>query len=465
MLRASLVLLLACGGLPSWAEEPAPRTVTLDQAFAYARAHQPQIRSVLAELAARRSEARVPRAEWFPTLGGAAELLYGTTNNTTASTLNVPEVDLPRIGATPSRTGASARWSGAPSTLVALTLDQQVYDFGRIAAQAAVADAFVAMTRATATDVELAIALAVEEAYHGVLSAKDVQAATEDAYRRAIVHRDFAQARVKTGLGPPIELTRAQADVAELEVRRIQVAASLRVARAALAASMGSDALELDAAPVEENRGAPAFDEALQKAAAHNPAILAATARLTAQRAASSAILHEILPNLFASATLSGRAGGASPSSGTTPYGDGWLPDVANWHLGLVLQWNIVDATVLARRAASQARAEAAQADLDLARLNVTLAAERAYLDYDAALRALPGLAAAVKAAQENEAQADARFRAGLGTNVELADAEALYTHQQLELAIGRFAVARARAQLGRVIGETRLPPANGRGQ
>jgi outer membrane protein TolC len=183
-----------------------------------------------------------------------------------------------------------------------------------------------------------------------------------------------------------------------------------------------------------------------------------AVAALHARRADTRAIARELAPNIFASVGISGRAGGAQPSSGGVPFGEGWLPDVGNWHAGLILQWNLFDATVLARKSAAQAREEAARADYDLARTQVALGAERAYLDLDAASRALPGLASAVAAAKANQAQADARFKAGLGTIVELADAEALLTTAQLELAIGQFDVARARAQLARAMGKNRMP-------
>ena len=67
---------------------------------------------------------------------------------------------------------------------------------------------------------------------------------------------------------------------------------------------------------------------------------------------------------------------------------------------------------------------------------------------------AVPGLQEALNAAVANSAQADARFREGLGTSVELADSEALRTDAEIQLAVGRFEVARARAYLGRVIAE-----------
>ena len=44
--------------------------------------------------------------------------------------------------------------------------------------------------------------------------------------------------------------------------------------------------------------------------------------------------------------------------------------------------------------------------------------------------------------------------KAGLGTGVELADAETLRTDAEIQFALGRFEVARARAALGRAIAE-----------
>jgi outer membrane protein TolC len=55
-----------------------------------------------------------------------------------------------------------------------------------------------------------------------------------------------------------------------------------------------------------------------------------------------------------------------------------------------------------------------------------------------------------VDAAKANAAQADARFHAGLGNVVELADAENILTRSELDRAVGIFDVARARARLAR---------------
>lgn len=454
--RAPLILCIVLGAAPL-ARAVQIRTVTLPEALAYARARQPSVKSALAEFEARRAEARVPRAQWLPQVGATAQVYLATSNNTTASYVAVPELDIPRVGGTDARTQANASWSPTASTLAGIGIGQEVFDFGRISAQIAVADAYAAMAKANAESVGLDIALGVEEAYHGVITAKEVLTATEDALKRAVTHRDYAAAGVKSGLHPPIDLTRAQADVARLEVRLIQAESGLQEARAALAAAMGSTEPEVDAAPIETDvAAAPAFADAMRTAVERNPDILAAVAQLNARHEAVSAVTRELLPNILASAALTGRAGGAAPASmNDIPLGDGWLPDVANWHVGLILQWNIFDGTVLARRSAAKAREEAARAEVELARMNVGLFAEKSYLDLDAALAALPRLKLAVDAAVANQKQADARFKAGLGNIIELADAEALLTDSELQYAIGEFNVARARAALGRAMSQS----------
>jgi outer membrane protein TolC len=455
---------IVCGiAAAARAEAPgsSPASMTLAEALSFASAHQPLIRSALARLDARHGEAQIPRAAWLPRLGATAQLFYGTANNSTASYVNVAGVDLPRIGGTPS-TGAGGSLRPQPSTLAAATLDQEVYDFGRIAARIAVADALADEALADVDAARLDVQLAVEESFDAVLSAKEVLGAAEDAWKRASAHRDLAQAGVRSGLRPPIDLTRAQAELSQAEVRRVRARSGLVMARSALAAAIGADALEVDAVPLPTGvapQPSPGLDEALRHARSRNPAIIAGLARIRAQEANTRAIGRELLPNVIASATVSGRAGGTAPSSGPVPYGDGWLPDVVNWDAGLVLQWTLLDGTVLARRQASRAREEQAKADLATIANSVVLAAQRSYLDLDAAQQAIPGLVEAVTAAQANLAQADARFRAGLGNVIEVADAEALLTNAQVDLAIGHFAADRARAALGRAVGEAARAP------
>ena len=97
-------------------------------------------------------------------------------------------------------------------------------------------------------------------------------------------------------------------------------------------------------------------------------------------------------------------------------------------------------------------RVRAAEVDAQREKLRAQI--EEATEELGVAQKALPALQRAVDAATANLDQANARFGKGLGTAVELADAEALLTDSQIQLAVGQFQRARARARLARVIAE-----------
>jgi outer membrane protein TolC len=129
---------------------------------------------------------------------------------------------------------------------------------------------------------------------------------------------------------------------------------------------------------------------------------------------------------------------------------------VPNWDVGLVIAWPLFDATVNARRDRELIQADAARAVAEVVRQRLVASVEGAYLDVEAAHDALPVLRHSVDAAVANYDQASARFDAGMGNAVELADAEELRTDAEIQLALGTFDLARTRAALGRLMAEAR---------
>jgi len=460
-LLATLVLLAVFGADPSalaLAQEdaPAPRAITLPDALAYARAHQPVIRAALARITRERAEAEVPRRQWMPTVGATAQIFAATANNTTGTYVNPAFIDISRIGGTRSVDAANATFSPYASTLVGVGLTQQIFDFGRIAAQAAAADAFVEVRQHDADAERLDVEFSVEEAFFAVHAAKEILKSSEDAFTRATVHRDLARAGVNSGLRSPIELTRAEADLERFDTGRIRARGGLKIARAVLAASMGATEAALDvagAAPTPADM--PALASAMRQAAARDPHLLETMSMLKAQEQRTRAIGAEMRPDLLLSGTLSGRAGGATPSgNGDKADVAGFVPSVPNWGVGLVLSWPFFDGVISARRDAARAGEDVRREEIEVARQQLTATIGRAYVTVGVARDALPALRRAVDAAIANYSQADARFKAGLGTSVELADAEALRTTADIQLALGVFELARARASFGRAIAE-----------
>jgi outer membrane protein len=438
--RALFALILIA--TPAFAD-PAASSMTLKQAIGYAREHQPSLVAAKARVEVARAQAQLPRAAQAVRIGAALELLGGTNNNTTASYATLGFLDVARIGGTPAN--APVSWSPEASTIAGVSLHKDLYDFGRLDTLGDALDLQARAASETAQAAALDVDLFVEESFYAVLGAKAVVAASEAAVTRSTTHRDFAKARVGAQLMPPIELARAEADLARYDVDRVRANGALRTARSVLAAAIGSSA-SVDAGADDVTFGEPVQDV---------PELRAARDLLDAQRLTTRSIDKEMLPDLGVSAEFTGRAGGADVATNPGPTGNGWVPDVPNWDAVLVLTWPIYDRVVSTRAEASKRQEGVRAAELAEVGEQLRTIAERTAIELDVERSAQPALQRAVDAALANHDQAEARFNAGLGTAVELSDAEALLTQAQIQLAVGQFQLSRARARLARVLAES----------
>jgi outer membrane protein TolC len=428
-------------------------TVTLPEALKLARTRAPQLQAARLRLEAATRELDAARAAWLPTVGALAEVVGSSTNNSTATVLSNGAVDLPRIGAT--KVSATPDFTPAVSTVLALGARQTIYDFGRITAQTQLARAQADVEAARLSGGNLTLELNVRRAFYAVLAAHLVLDASEQASARARAHRDFAKTAVDSQVRPPIELTRAEAELARAEVGRIRAESGLRSSRVLLASLLDAPEAEVDAqGELVAQTPLASPDEVRRAALAKEPALTEAEAQQRALEQQAEVVAAQRRPTLFATAAVSGRNGGAPPSSGTAPVGLGLVPAVPNYDLGVVLSWPLFDAAVNQREAAAEARARAAAADLAGVKLRVAEQALQLAERARVADLSLAALEHAADAARANAAQAEARFKAGLGTSTELADAETIHTEADINVAIGRFEALTARAALSRAMAE-----------
>ena len=433
--------------------QPSVRTMTLHEAIEYARAHQPSLAAARARVEVAREQAQLPRAAWSPRVVLGAELVAGTNNNTTTSYGGPLGFDIPRIGGTTAN--ATRSLSPEPSSLAGGGVRQEVYDFGRLSAQAQALDLFARAAEEDAQLADLDLTLFVEESFYAVEGAKAVLKASEAAVQRATAHRDFSKAGVDAKLRPPIDLTRADADLARFEVERVRAQGSVTAAQSVLAAAIGAPDAAIDTGADDVTYpSAPPIDAIANQLDRQDPSLRAAHDALEAQQAVTRSIERELLPDFSLSAGFTGRAGGAQVTGQTTPAGGGFVPDVPNWDAMIVLSWPIFDRTVDVRAETSRRIERVRAAELDAQREKLRGVGAQAYVDLQVSQSALPALQRSVDAARANQQQADARFRGGLGTIVELTDSEALLTDAEIQLAIGQFQLSRARARLVRAAAE-----------
>jgi outer membrane protein TolC len=278
--------------------------------------------------------------------------------------------------------------------------------------------------------------------------------AAEAAYTRAKTHRDFSAAAVANKLRAPVELARAEADLARFDVGRIRAKGGLDLARGLYSAAVGAPSALLDTTGSPAALPAmPTLEQAVAEAAKRDPALKALVAATKAQEATTTAIGAESRPNVYLSSTLSARAGGAPVASGSLA-GSGFVPSVPNWDVGLVVSWPFFDGVVQKRKEASKAKEDTLHAEIDLQKQKQLAAVRRAWFDVKVAESSLPALEKAQEAAKLTYGQTEARFKEGLATTIELADAEALLADAEIQLAIGRFELMRRRAIFSRIVAE-----------
>ncbi len=425
------------------------RVLSLDDAVGFALAHGPEAMAAAARVGAANAEAQVPVANWLPQLDAGAELLGGSVNQTTASFFSVPGVDAARVSGRPAT--ATTDWRAYPSSFAGLRLHQEIFDFGKYFAQVAAQDARVEVAKANARVVHANLRYAVTSAYFSVFAAKAVVLAAEEAYTRAEAHRNLAAAGVKAGMREPIVLARANADLSRFDSERIRARGALQNARVALAAAIGSPDEDLDVTDAPPPLPVPPTPEqGMAQALANEPSLRAAAASLRAATANTRSVTADYFPELALQGFIGGDAGGAPGAP--VPPSQGWLPSVANYAVAVTLRIPLLDFQILAHRRVALAEQRVFAAELVRVTAQVDATVRNAYVTRDVAISMLPALEREVAAARANWAQADARFSAGIGTSVELADAEALREDSDIRLALGRFDIARSEAALRRAM-------------
>jgi outer membrane protein len=158
-------------------------------------------------------------------------------------------------------------------------------------------------------------------------------------------------------------------------------------------------------------------------------------------------------PDLGLTAGVLSLAGGGAPSSGPVPYGNGWLPVVPNWDVGLVLTWPVFDPVQLRRADEYQARADELVAVSAEARQQLLANVRQTYLAATTAREVLTRVERQRDASVAASEQAEARFRTGLGSTLELLEAESFRAEAETELVLAQFDLARTSSALRRSIG------------
>jgi outer membrane protein TolC len=417
-----------------------PQVFTLEQALQYALEHYPTVRAALEQVNASAASVSVAQSAYLPRLDTLWQSNRGTANNVFGQVL--PQSVIPAMSGPvlPTTSGQSV-WGSATGAL----FSWEPLDFGL--RRADVLEAKAALTGAQAVEAltRLDVQRAVGDAFLRVLlTQRTVAVAQADFERRDVLART-AKTLVDNQLRPGAEASRADAERAAAQTRLIRAQEAQTIALVTLARVLGitNGAVAADAGTLFEP--APAVEVPVPAATTH-PLALAHQAAVDVARAQQEALARTDLPHVYVQSSLFARGSGANANGQLDDGFGGSGLDRVNWAAGVqVVIPNLFDfGSLRARKAAAAATERAEMAHYDEALLTLTSEQRTAEAIVQASRAIAANTPVQLVAAQQDEAQARARYQAGLASIVEVADAQSLLAQAEVEDQLARVDVWRA---------------------
>lgn len=314
-----------------------------------------------------------------------------------------------------------------------IQLEWLLLDFGgRKAATDAARQALIAADYAHNAAIQ-DVVLQVEEATHQYLYARALEASERAAVREAEAGLDAAEQRREAGVATIADVLQARTRLSQAQLALQTVQGQTRTVRGALATAVGLPAnTEFDVPPpsgdLPLDDAAVAVERAIRDAQERRPELAGARAEVERAEADLREQKAAFRPRLTAS-TNAGRIYYGPFASNADTYTASLLLTIPIYSGGR-RRYNVFRA---------EADRDAAVAELDALSQQITLEVWTAYYDHQTAIQQVRSSADLVDSAAQSHEVAEARYRSGVGTILDLLTAQ-----QALESARAQEASARA---------------------
>jgi outer membrane protein len=383
----------ASAGTPSQPKISEGEKLSLERAVEIAQAMQPTILAAQGSIAAVQSRVGQARSGLFPQVNGSVNY----DRLTPAGSYAMP-IDDDHIYNQYS-TGVTA--------------NQVLYDFGRIRTQVAIQKTGVESSRADLASVEDQVVFNVKSAYFDLLRAGRNREVAVETVKQFEKHLEQAKGFYEAGVKPKYDVTKAMVDLSNAKLSLIQAENGRRLARVSLNVAMGMP--EAPAYEVEDTlelvRFTLPFAEALSKAYDQRPDLKSLLLKKKAAGQSVELARKGYYPSLSGSANF-------SDAGAKFPLDEGW-------DVGVGLNIPIFNG-MLTRHQIGEAQANLAviAANETGLRQSIYQQVQQSYLNLQEAEDRAHTTQLAVKEAEENDEIAVGRYDAGVGSPVEVTDAD-----------------------------------------
>ncbi len=443
-------LALATFALPAQEAEPerpvAP--LTLGSAVDQSARNFPAIRASAAAVAAAESGADLARTAYLPRAGVRLGVNRATRNNVFG--LIFPNGVLPGISGPVQEELTITSVFGSSAGML---LSYEPFDLGLRKANVRAAEAVAALARAGRAVTEYEVAVAAAGAYFAAVANRLAVSAANAAVGRAEAFHDSVAVLVSSELRPGADASRAKAELARARSVLLRAEQHEQTALASLAEWLGlaGSVVEIDPAALA-GEPPPAEPDASEES---HPLAAAQQAETAVGEARLEAIRKEWRPRFLAQSAVYGRGTGARIDGTFQGGGHGLIPSEANWAVGFNMEFDLLDYRKnRAERRIAEHRLEQQRASAAVVTQELRGEVARARIAVQSARKIALNAPIELEASTVLEAQARVRYQAGLGTVVEVADAQQLLRQAEVDDSLARLDVWRALFAMAAAQGE-----------
>jgi outer membrane protein TolC len=445
------VSVVALAQSPVVHESTATASLTISQVVQDAQNNYPAIRVSEEELNAAVANIRLARTSYLPRLDGIFEANRATRNNVFGTVLPqniLPSMSGPVIG---TNNGGSV-WGSAGGLLV----NWQPFDFGMRHAKVKSASAARDRANAYVQRTQLEVSSAAADAFLTVLAAAQAQNAAQVAVDNWETLRKSIHALTSANLRPGADESRVEAEKAAANTQLALATQAVETGQATLSKFLAKpdDIVKpLNSAHLLGDVPLGADDDAIFHPE-NTPAMLEQHAAVSQSASDLRATDRSWVPQFNLLAAGYGRGTGAETDGQRLGGANGLAPNVGNYAVGLNVTFGFLDFASIHAREASQSatlKAEESRETLVGRQLQEQFAQARA------TVRAMRSIAkntpVQVASARTTLAQATSRYKAGLVSIDDVAQAQRLVVQAEIDHSIARLNVWRAFLQLQSVRG------------
>jgi outer membrane protein len=425
--RAAFFLLVSAGCFPAWAQAPA--NLTLADAQKIALQNEPRLASASLTAQAADQVVKEARSAYFPTVAG----------------------NLTGVGAEEgTAVAAGALTTSSLSSRIAsgLIVSQLITDFGRTKNLAGSAKLRAQAQDQNVVTTRAQILLNVQQAYYAALAAQAVEGVAQAALdNRRLVLRQI-DALAASSLKSTLDVRFAQVAVSEAELDLYQAQNELSSAQARLSAALGYERAQTFALAEESLPGPldPDADPLITEALRQRPELASLSLSRDAARLFAEAEKDLRKPTISAVASA-----GVVPEHDVGYRGDNYAAAGVNLNIPI-----FNGGLFSARKNEADLRAQAADKDVQELILQISKDVRVAWLDANNSFRRLDVAARLVDEANEALRLAQTRYDAGLGSIVELTQAQYTQTSAQIGAANAKYDYLSRRSALDYTTGTLR---------